>query len=81
MLASVFAGISPLGGKGNVLNILLSVFAIQMLDSGFNFLRISSFVRSSTYGILLIIGILIDYLVAKRRINKQILQARSNPVT
>lgn len=81
MLASVFAGISPLGGKGNVLNILLSVFAIQMLDSGFNFLRISSFVRSSTYGILLIVGILIDYLVAKRRINKQILQARSNSVT
>ncbi|MEG1887075.1 MAG: ABC transporter permease [Oscillospiraceae bacterium] len=75
MLASVFAGISPLGGKGNMLNIFLSVFAIQMLDSGFNFLRISSFVRSSTYGLLLIVGILIDYIMDKRKERRQILEA------
>lgn len=75
MLASVFAGISPLGGKGNVFNILLSVFAIQMLDSGFNFLRVSSFVRSSTYGLLLIIGILIEYLMIRHQNKKAVLQA------
>ena len=75
MLASVFAGISPLGGKGNVFNILLSVAALQMLDSGFNLLRISSFVRSSTYGILLIIGILLDYLAVKYRQKKEIARA------
>ena len=62
MLASVLAGISPLGGKGNVLNILLSVLSIQLLDSGFNFMRVSSFVRSSTYGILLIVSIAVEYL-------------------
>ena len=69
MLASVLAGVSPLGGKGYIPNILLSVLSIQMLDSGFNFLRVSSFVRSSTYGILLIISIAIEYLreVLKRR--------------
>lgn len=77
MLASVFAGISPLGGKGNVLNILLSVFALQMLDSGFNFLRVSSFVRSSTYGILLIVGILVDYLVNKHDQRKEIRRAEA----
>lgn len=62
MLASVLAGISPLGGKGYIPNIFLSVLSIQMLDSGFNFLRVSSFVRSSTYGILLIISIAVEYL-------------------
>jgi len=62
MLACVLAGISPLGGKGNIMNILLSVVSIQLLDSGFNFLRVSSFVRSSTYGILLIISIAVEYL-------------------
>ena len=69
MLASVLAGISPLGGKGSIPNILLSVLSIQMLDSGFNFLRVSSFVRSSTYGILLIISIAVEYLreILKRR--------------
>ena len=69
MLASVLAGISPLGGKGYIPNIFLSVLSIQMLDSGFNFLRVSSFVRSSTYGILLIISIAVEYLreILKRR--------------
>lgn len=62
MLACVLAGISPMGGKGNVMNILLSVLSIQLLDSGFNFMRVSSFVRSSTYGILLIISIAVEYL-------------------
>lgn len=61
MLASVLAGVSPLGGKGYIPNILLSALSIQMLDSGFNFMRITSFVRSSTYGILLIISIAIEY--------------------
>ena len=45
MLASVFAGLSPL------------------------------FVRSSTYGILLIIGILLDYLAVKYRQKKEIARA------
>lgn len=77
MLASVLAGISPLGGSGKVPNILLSVFAIQMLDSGFNFLRISSFVRSSTYGILLIISVAVEYLVQKHQQKKQIKKAEA----
>ncbi|WP_286152691.1 ABC transporter permease [Sporofaciens musculi] len=82
MLASVFAGISPLGGKGNMLNILLSATALQMLDSGFNLLRISSFVRSSTYGILLIIGILLDYAAMKYQQKKEIARAnKSEPVS
>lgn len=78
MLASVLAGVSPLGGKGYIPNILLSVLSIQMLDSGFNFLRVSSFVRSSTYGILLIISIAIEYLreILKRR--KDIKRAEQN---
>jgi len=72
MLASVLAGISPLGGKGNILNILLSVFAIQMLDSGFNFLRISSFVRSSTYGLLLITSVALEYFIHRYKQKKEI---------
>jgi len=77
MLASVLAGISPLGGKGKILNILLSVFAIQMLDSGFNFMRISSFVRSSTYGILLIISVMVEYIVMKRKQKLEIKKAEA----
>lgn len=77
MLASVLAGISPLGGKGNIFNIFLSVFAIQMLDSGFNFLRISSFVRSSTYGILLIISVAADYYANRFKLKRDIKRAEA----
>lgn len=77
MLASVLAGISPLGGSGKVLNVFLSVFVIQMLDSGFNFLQISSFVRSSTYGILLIISVAAEYYLGKRKEKQQIKKAET----
>lgn len=84
MLASVLAGISPLGGKGRIMNIFLSVFAIQMLDSGFNFMRISSFVRSSTYGILLIISVAVGYytnrLTQRRDVQRANLKASKEPV-
>lgn len=75
MLASVLAGISPLGGKGYILNILLSVFSIQMLDSGFNFLRVSSFVRSSTYGLLLIISVAVEYFNVQLKKSKDVKKA------
>lgn len=77
MLASVLAGVSPLGGKGYILDILLSVFGIQMLDSGFNFLRVSSFVRTSTYGILLIISVAVEYASGRLKMRKDIKRAES----
>ena len=73
LLVSNLAGIG--GGKGNILNILLSIFAIQMVDSGFNFLRISSFVRTSTYGALLIISVALDYSIRNYRLKKQAKEA------
>lgn len=75
MLASVLGGVSPHGGKGNMFNVFLAIIALQLLDSGFNFLRISSFVRSSTYGALLIIGILVEYIINRRQQQKLVKQA------
>jgi len=77
LLVANLAGIG--GGRGNILNILLSVFAIQMVDSGFNFLRISSFVRASTYGILLILSIVVEYSIRHYRQKKQTQQAAITP--
>jgi ribose/xylose/arabinose/galactoside ABC-type transport system permease subunit len=68
LLISNLAGIR--GGKGNILNILLAIFAIQMVDSGFNFLRISTFVRASTYGILLILSVALEYTIRHYRLRK-----------
>jgi len=67
LLTCVFAGISPLGGRGKVYNVLLSLIALQILSTGFNMLRISPLIRDSIFGFLLVISILLDYISEKRR--------------
>jgi simple sugar transport system permease protein len=67
LLTCVLAGISPLGGRGKVYNVILSLAALQILGTGFNMLRISPLIRDSIFGFLLIISILLDYLSEKRR--------------
>jgi len=76
LLASVLGGVSPLGGKGNIFNFFLAIVALQFLDSGFNFLRISSFIRSSTYGALLIIGVFLEYVYNQRQQKKMVKRAQ-----
>ncbi len=78
LLVSVLGGVSPLGGKGNLINVLLAVLSLQLIDTGFNFMRISPYVRASTYGGMLIISIAIEYLIKKykekiekRKLNKK----------
>jgi simple sugar transport system permease protein len=70
LLTCVLAGVSPLGGRGKVYNVLLSLIALQILSTGFNMLRISPLIRDSIFGFLLVISILLDYIVEKRRIDK-----------
>ncbi|MHC1762589.1 MAG: ABC transporter permease [Negativicutes bacterium] len=76
LLASVLGGVSPLGGKGNIFNVLLALLALQFLNSGFNFMRISSFVSESTYGALLIAVMLVAYIVERNRQKKLTAKSR-----
>ena len=73
LLVANLAGIA--GGKGNILNIVLSILAVQMVDSGLNFLRINSYVRAASYGILLIISIVLEYSLQQYRQRKQLKRA------
>ena len=65
MLATVIAGINPNGGKGKFSNLLLAIFMLQCVDSGLNQLRINAFVRSCMYGVLLIVGIIVEFLMGR----------------
>jgi len=85
LLTCVLAGISPLGGRGKVYNVLLSLVALQILSTGFNMLRVSPLIRDSIFGFLLVISILLDFISEKRRndiLNRQaIKQAEKIPRT
>jgi simple sugar transport system permease protein len=69
LLTCVLAGISPLGGRGKIYNLLLSLMALQFLSTGFNMLRISPLIRDSLYGFLLVFSIMTEYVLEKRRVN------------
>ena len=72
LLVAVLGGVSPLGGKGNIFNVFLAVFSIQLIETGFNFMRISSYVRASTYGGLLIVSMVLEYVINKLKERREI---------
>lgn len=55
ILIAVMAGVSPAGGYGRIICVVLSAAALQIVSSMFNFLNISDFFRDFAWGLLLLI--------------------------
>ena len=55
ILIAVLGGVSPSGGKGKVVGVVLAVCTLQFLSSGFNMLRMSQYAKELVWGILLIL--------------------------
>ena len=76
ILVAVLAGISPSGGKGKVVGILLALVCIQMLQSSFTIWQFTPYSKKMIWGLLLLlllfINMLIDYLDVKKQ--KKLLQ-------
>lgn len=68
LLISVLGGISP--GFGNVIGVLFATFILQILSTGFHMLllgvRGSSFFKDFSWGVLLIVFLIIDYFMHHR---------------
>jgi len=62
ILASVLGGINPDGGFGRVLGLLLALIVLQMLESGFNLLGVSSYLTMALWG-----GVLILFIALRNR--------------
>jgi simple sugar transport system permease protein len=59
ILIAVMGGINPSGGWGKMLGIVLASFALQLLSSTFNFLGTSNFLKDFTWGLLLLLSIVL----------------------
>jgi len=57
ILAAVLGGINPDGGFGRVLGMVLALLVLQMLESGFNLLGISSYLTMALWGAVLLLFI------------------------
>ena len=59
ILIAVMGGVNPAGGYGKVLGLVLSAIALQMLSSTLNLLGTSNFLQDFTWGLLLLLSIVL----------------------
>lgn len=77
LLIGVLSGIPATGGAGSIISIFLALFLNQLLNSGLNLLRVSSFIREMVPAALLITIVSLEYylhLISERRLNRLVLE-------
>lgn len=60
IVIAVLGGTDPTGGRGSVVGVVLAAVTLQMLESGFNILRISPFVYQIMQGAVLLVVMVIE---------------------
>lgn len=71
ILICVLGGVSPSGGFGKVTGIVMAIFTLQFLSSGFNLLRLSSYQKTFIWGAVLVATMIINYYGDKRAERKK----------
>jgi simple sugar transport system permease protein len=66
ILVVVLGGTDPLGGKGKVSGLLMGIVVLQVSQSGLNILSFSPFFKKFTWGLALLVVMVLNYLVARR---------------
>lgn len=62
VLASVLGGTSASGGFGRVAGVVMALVILQIVSSGFNLLRISSFMTIAIWGIIIIVVMVVNFI-------------------
>jgi simple sugar transport system permease protein len=72
ILAAVLGATNPNGGFAKISCIILSLLSLQFLSSGFNMLRLGSWFKEFTWGLLLILVLSMDVFIVYYRKQKSI---------
>lgn len=62
LLIAVLGGINPSGGSGRAIGLLLSIVTLQIISSGFNLMHVNSFIKDLTWGTLLLVVMVWNYV-------------------
>jgi ribose/xylose/arabinose/galactoside ABC-type transport system permease subunit len=65
--ATVIGGTSLLGGEGTVVGTLIGALIMAVLRNGLNLLGVSSFIQQIVIGTVIIVAVLIDMALKRRR--------------
>jgi simple sugar transport system permease protein len=81
VLVAILGGVSPTGGKGTVRGVVLGIFILQFISSGFNIIGFSNFFRNVIWGGMLILvtvmNIIITMSIESRRQKLSSVQAHT----
>ncbi len=61
ILVCVLGGVDPSGGEGKLSGLIMGIFTLQILQSGFNILSFSPFFKKVIWGLILILVMIINY--------------------
>ncbi len=67
ILVAVLGGVNPAGGFGSVSGVILAVFALQFLASGFNMLHFSNFSKEFVWGLFLLVTMVVNYFANRKQ--------------
>ena len=74
ILVVVLGGVDPDGGFGDVYGVIMAIIILQVTQSGLNLMAFSPFFRRFIWGFALLLVMVLNYLLDKRRVKKQILE-------
>jgi simple sugar transport system permease protein len=64
VLIAMLAGVDPSGGYGKIIGVIMAILILQTLQSGFNILALSPFFRKFIWGVMLLLAMVTNDLVA-----------------
>jgi simple sugar transport system permease protein len=65
VLIAMLAGVDPSGGYGKIIGVIMAIIILQTLQSGFNILALSPFFRKFIWGVMLLLAMVTNQLVAE----------------
>jgi simple sugar transport system permease protein len=65
ILVAVLGGISPMGRRGKLINVMIGVLILQMLQSAFTIFAFSPYAKRLIFGFMLLLVMVVNYYLDK----------------
>jgi simple sugar transport system permease protein len=62
ILIAILGGVNPAGGFGTIFGLIIAILSLQFLSTGFNMLRFSNHFKDFSWGMLLLVVMVINYI-------------------
>lgn len=70
IVIAILGGTNPSGGFGTVTGVLLATLTLQIVQTGFNIMRLSNYEYAIAQGVILILTLVVDQTSRRRQANK-----------